>query len=140
MAPSVPGLPWFGAVLVALVLTVVGAIVGGSSFSDGIPMSLWVCYLGGTVIAVLAVRRQAVFTAMVQPPLIAAVVVFLAAKLFDGQETLFAGLNVVKSFPMMAVGTGIAVVLGLARIAAQPLRTRQPRSSVEPRPEAPAAV
>jgi len=121
--PALPGLPWYGAVLVSLVLTIIGAVIGGSKFSNGVPAAIWICFLVGVILAVLAVRRRAVFTAMVQPPLIGAAVILLAGKIIDGQAFVFSGINVVKCFPMLAVGTGIAVVLGLVRMAAQPLRS-----------------
>lgn len=121
--PSVPGVPWYGAVLIALVLTAIGAVIGGSDYSTGVPGAVWVFFLAGAVLAALAVRRRAVFTAMVQPPLIAAVVVFLGGRMFGSLDTVFSGINVVKIFPMMLIGTGIAVILGLVRIAAQPLRS-----------------
>lgn len=117
MIPSVAGLPWFGAVLVSLVFTVIGSVIGGSNFDAGVPTVLWIFFLAGTILAVLAVRRRSVFTAMVQPPLIAAVVVFVGARFFAGEQTVFAAVNVVKIFPMMLVATGVAVVLGLVQIA-----------------------
>lgn len=126
VAPSVPGVPWYGAVLIAVVLTVIGLMIAGNNFSDGVPTSLWVCFLAGAVLAVLVVRRQAVFTTMVQPPLVLAAVTFVGARMFGGMDTVFAGVNVVKLFPMMCVGTGIAIVLGLIRILAQPQRHRPP--------------
>lgn len=129
--PALPGLPWYGAVVVAVVLTVIGAVIGGSNFANGVPAALWIFFLVGVILAVLAVRRRAVFTAMVQPPLIGAAVILLAGKILDGQAFVFSGINVVKCFPMLAVGTGIALVLGLARIAAQPLR-RAPASTAGP--------
>jgi hypothetical protein len=122
VVPTLRGLPWYGAVLVALILTVIGAVIGGSDFGNGVPPAIWICFLVGVILAVLAVRRQAVFTAMVQPPLIGAAVILLAARIIDGQAFVFSGINVVKCFPLLAVGTGIAVIVGLVRIVAQPLR------------------
>lgn len=124
VVPSLPGLPWYGAVVLALVLTAIGLAIGGNAFGDGVPPAIWVCFIAGCVLAVLAVRRQSVFTAMVQPPLVLAVVVFLGGRMFSSLDTLFAGANVVTTFPMMCVGTGIAIVLGLIRIVAEPSRPR----------------
>lgn len=127
MVPTLPGVPWWAVVAIAFVLTVIGAIIAGTDLTAGVPSSLWVFFLAGTILAVLAARRRAVFTGMVQPPLIAAIVVFLGGKVFGGLATFDAGFNVVKIFPMMAVGTGIAVVLGLIRMLAQPLRSVAPK-------------
>lgn len=125
--PTLPGVPWWAVVAIAFVLTVIGAIIAGKDFGNGVPSSLWIFFLAGVIIAVLAARRRSVFTGMVQPPLIAAIVVFLGGKIFGGLAAFDAGFNVVKIFPMMAVGTGIAVVIGLLRMAAQPLRAMAPR-------------
>lgn len=121
IVPSVPGLPWYGAVVVAVVLTLVGSIIAGTQWGDsGPPAMLWVGFLLGVVLAVLAVRRRAVFTAMVQPPLVGAIVLALHTYLADA--ALGAAVNVVKAFPMLAIGTGVCVVLGLVRILTAPLR------------------
>lgn len=124
IVPAVPGIPWWGAVAVAVVLTVIGAIIGGSSFADGLPLALWILYLAGSLLAVAAVRRRAVFTAMVQPPLVGTIVVFLYAKVFAASGTLTSLLNLVKIFPMVAVGTAVCVLIGVVRLFAQPLRDR----------------
>lgn len=121
--PSVAGVPWYGAVGVSLVLTVIGVVIAGTDFGDGVPVLLWIFFLAGTILAVLAVRRRSVFTAMVQPPLISALVVFLISRFGGDGGTLEAAVNVVKIFPMMVVATGVAVVLGFVRIATAPLKS-----------------
>ncbi|KXO97339.1 Uncharacterised protein (plasmid) [Tsukamurella tyrosinosolvens] len=66
---TVPGLPWWGAVLTMLVFTAAGALASGEfagANAGVLAMSV------GAVVAVLAVRNRALFTAMVQPPLIIA--------------------------------------------------------------------
>lgn len=118
-----PGVPWFGAVAILLVLTVIGVVIGGTDFGGGVPIVLWILFLAGAVLTVLIVRRRSVFTAMVQPPLVAALVVFAISRFGGGGGTLDAAVNVVKIFPMMAVATGAAVVLGLIRIAVTPLKS-----------------
>ena len=120
-----PGVPWYGAVLLALVITAIGLMIGGNEFTDGVPPALWVCFIAGCGLAVLVVRRHAVFTTMVQPPLVLALVVFLGGRIFGNLDSVFAGVNVVKTFPLMCVGTGIAIVLGLLRMVAEPTRPRR---------------
>ncbi len=124
--PTLPGVPWWAVVAIAFAFTVIGAIIAGKDFGNGVPAALWIFFLAGVILAVLAARRRSVFTGMVQPPLIAAIVVFLGGKIFSGLAVFDAGFNVVKIFPMMAVGTGITVVIGLVRMAAQPLRRMAP--------------
>lgn len=121
--PSVNGVPWFGAVGISLILTVIGVVIGGTDFGGGVPVVLWILFLVGTIAAVLIVQRRSVFTSMVQPPLIAAIVVFLFSRFSGDGGNLDAAVNVVKIFPMMAVATGVAVVLGLIRIAIAPLKS-----------------
>lgn len=76
----------------------------------------------GIVLATLAVRRGNLFTAMVQAPIVLTLLVFGTFRLFGGQGTIFSASKVVTSFPIMAVATGVALVLALVRIIAQPLR------------------
>ncbi|AVM01355.1 hypothetical protein C6V83_15005 [Gordonia iterans] len=67
--PGVPGVPWWGAVLIAAVLTAIGATIDALANSSlGLVYNLF--FLFGCVIAALAVRRRALFTAAVQPPLV----------------------------------------------------------------------
>nr|WP_202421919.1 DUF6542 domain-containing protein [Gordonia sp. SID5947] len=68
--PTVRGLPWWGGVLVATVITSIGAAIDASN-TDALGGIFKFCYLVGCVTAALAVRRRALFTAAAQPPLIA---------------------------------------------------------------------
>ncbi|WP_442903064.1 DUF6542 domain-containing protein [Gordonia sp. 852002-10350_SCH5691597] len=68
--PNVRGIPWWGAVLVAAAFTAVGAIID-ANHSEALGSVFNFFYLVGCVVAVLAVRRRALFTAVAQPPLIA---------------------------------------------------------------------
>lgn len=125
IVPTVRGIPWYAAVAVAVVLTLVGAMVGGADFSsDGVPTVLWVTYIAGCILAVAAVRRRAVFTAIVQPPLVGVIVVFIYARfLATSGTTIGSAVNVVKIFPMVAIATTACLVVGLIRVFTQPMRT-----------------
>ncbi|MGC5256477.1 DUF6542 domain-containing protein [Gordonia sp. DT218] len=68
--PTVRGLPWWGGVLVATVITGIGAAIDANN-TDALGGIFKFCYLVGCVTAALAVRRRALFTAAAQPPLIA---------------------------------------------------------------------
>ena len=68
--PTVRGVPWWGAVLVAVVITAVGAGIDARS-TDELGATFKFCFLVGCVAAALLVRRRALFTAAAQPPLVA---------------------------------------------------------------------
>lgn len=73
MLPTVRGLPWWGAVLLATGLTALGAVIDATR-NESLGATYNFFYLVGCVAAALAVRRRALFTAAAQPPLIAFVV------------------------------------------------------------------
>ncbi len=67
--PSVPGVPWWGAVLVAVGFTALGALID-LSLNASLGLIYNLLFVLGCVVAALAVRRRALFTAAVQPPLV----------------------------------------------------------------------
>lgn len=71
--PALKGLPWWGAVLVAVGATTIGALIDTDEAST---LGRWfkLFYLAGCLIAALAVRQRALFTAAAQPPLVAFIV------------------------------------------------------------------
>lgn len=71
--PGIPGVPWWGAVLIAAVCTAIGA-TADALLNNSLGLIYNICFLVGCVLAALAVRRRALFTAAVQPPLITAVI------------------------------------------------------------------
>jgi len=135
--PSVRGLRSWGAVLVAVVLTLAGVIINvNSDLPDGQSTGwpLRILFVGGVVLAALLVRRGSIFTAMVQPPLVLAGCLVLGDYLGPHSDGLLSsGVDLVRSFPLMVVGTAAAIVVGVIRLVAQPLRRRtssdRPQSS-----------
>lgn len=116
------GLPWWAAVLVGLGLAIVGALVGKPS-QGSIPAIFTVCYVLGAVIAVGAVRRRGIFGPMVMPPLVLAVTVpsvILLTSGSQGDDMLSKALNIgtplINAFPMMAITTGVTLLIGFVRI------------------------
>ena len=87
-----------------------------------------VLFVDRVVLAVLAVRRGSIFTAMVQPPLLLAPAVLIGSWLGNHQGLVYNGFDMVKAFPLMAISTGVVLVLGLVRIIAQPIR-RAPKKA-----------
>ncbi len=120
MLPTVRGVPWWGAVLVALVPTVVGAVIDGSGQTE-VGTVFRVLYFVGCVAAVLLVRRRSLFTAVTQPPLIAfgvAVVFYLSKVGTDGglkDLIINVLLPIAKLFPLMAWTFAAVLLLGVGR-------------------------
>lgn len=73
VVPTLRGVPWWGAVLIAVGITTIGAVIDAESAST-LGRSFKVCYLLGCLLAALLVRQRALFTAAAQPPLVAFVV------------------------------------------------------------------
>jgi hypothetical protein len=135
------GLPWWAAVLVALLLSVAGAVVDKSRLVDDQRLTSFGLYhalfLAGCLLTVLAVRRRNLFGPMVQPPLIFAVT-FIPVQLTAreaGQSTetgtkklvFEVALPLASSFPWMAGATAATIVIGVIRLLAQ----RNPNRAVK---------
>lgn len=120
--PGVRGLPSWAVVVLAVVLTLGGAAIDGLT-TGTLSWGLRIGFYAGVVLAALLVRRGSIFTAMVQPPLVLVVGIVLGGMLFTDAGGLYStGLRLIGAFPTMALGTAAAVLIGLIRILAQPLR------------------
>lgn len=131
MLPSRPGVPWWVAVLIAAAPTALGFALD-LSLNNRVGVIAWAFTLLGVIAASLLVRRHALYTVMVQPPLV--VVAGLIVGYIIGYVTggitggvLNLGLKLVSTFPLMLTATVVALVLGLVRLFAQPLRAVRPR-------------
>ncbi|GAB3566791.1 hypothetical protein GCM10027445_14180 [Amycolatopsis endophytica] len=117
------GLPWWGAVLGAFGLAVIGAVIDMQT-QDTLGWLFKGAYFIGSVGAVCAVQRRSLFGPMVQPPLILGItvpgVVLLVSGLPDDSDTLSKALAVgtplINGFPTMAITTACTLVLGIVRI------------------------
>lgn len=118
--PKLRGLPWWGAVLLALGLTALGAAID-AKLHGALRVTYQICYLAGCVLAALAVRRRGLFTTAVQPPLIAFAVGIVALYAINASANMSAktlifkvALPIATSFPSMAVTflLTLAVVVG----------------------------
>lgn len=115
------GWPWWAAVVLALGLSIVGAVIDEKS-SSAIATIFRAAYVIGCVVAVAIVRRRNLFGPMVQPPLILVVVVPVVAAALDnkpGSKVLVIGPQLIDNFPVMAITTGVTVVLGVIRYLVQ---------------------
>lgn len=120
--PQFPGVPSFGAVLIAVTATVLGVAIEAGTGGGELGTAFAVCYVLGCVGAVLAVRQSAIFTAVIQPPLLLFVTVPLAYYLFHGEETnglkgflITCGYPLIERFPLMLFAAATALAIGLAR-------------------------
>lgn len=121
---SVRGWPSWAVVLLAVALTFAGTAVDGLT-TGALSWGLRIGFYLGVVAAAVLVRRRSIFTAMVQPPLILVFGIVVGGSLFTNAGGMYGtALKIIGSFPTMAIGTALAVIIGLIRIVAQPLRTR----------------
>ncbi|AZI57400.1 hypothetical protein EH165_03725 [Nakamurella antarctica] len=120
------GVPWWGAVLIAAILT-----VGGTAYDIGANNELgWpsrTLSILGAVISVLAVQRRSIFTPMVQPPLVVATSLLICTLIFSSGGVLDLGIKLVGAFPAMVMATVAALILGMIRFIAQPLHGSRAR-------------
>lgn len=123
---SVRGWPSWMVIVLALATTIAGTAVDGLT-TGVLAWGLRIGFYLGVVLAALLVRRGSIFTAMVQPPLVLAVGFVIGEKLFTDEGGYAMLIHLVNTFPTMAIGTAAAVVIGLIRILAQPMRS--PRSA-----------
>jgi hypothetical protein len=129
---GVRGWPSWAVILLALALTLGGTAVDG--FTTGLlAWGLRIGFYLGVVLAALFVRRGSIFTAMVQPPLVLVIGIVVGGMLFTQSGGLYGtALKVIGTFPTMAIGTAVAVVLGFIRILAQPTRSSRSSARIPP--------
>ena len=121
--PSVRGLPSWAVILIALALTLGGTAVDGAT-TGTLAWGLRIGFYLGVILAALLVRRGSIFTAMVQPPLVLVFGLVVGGMLFTNSSGLYStALKIIGTFPTMAIGTAAAVLIGLIRIVAQPIRS-----------------
>jgi hypothetical protein len=120
--PNLPGVPWWAAVLIAVIATTIGFAFDAGSGSKELGNVFAVMYVVGCVAAVLAVRHSSIFTAVIQPPLILFVLVPASYFLFHGasftgiKDTLINfGYPLIERFPLMLFTSAGVLLIGLVR-------------------------
>jgi hypothetical protein len=120
--PSFPGVPSWGAVVIAVTATLIGFAFDAGSGNKDLSAVFAAAYFIGCLVAVLVVRQSAVFTAVIQPPLILFGAVPSAYFLFhngqlDGLKDLAinCGYPLVERFPLMFFTSAAVLLIGMAR-------------------------
>ncbi|MCG5430848.1 hypothetical protein LV457_00850 [Mycobacterium sp. MYCO198283] len=120
--PNVTGVPWWGAVVIAVTAAAIGFAFDAGSETKELTAVFATLYAIGCVAAVLAVRQAALFTAVVQPPLLLFVLVPGAYFLFTGSEiagvkdlAINCGYPLIERFPLMLAVSATVLVIGAVR-------------------------
>ncbi len=141
--PSIPGLPWWGAVLLAATFTAIGFAFDAGSGNKELGFVFAASYFIGCVVAVLAVRQAGIFTAVIQPPLLLFASVPAAYFLFTGGEItgikdvlINCAYPLIERFPLMFFASAATLLIGMGRWyigmstrKAAPLSTSDEKSS-----------
>ena len=122
IVPTVPGLPWWGVILLAVGVTFVGFAVDAARGTE-LTAAFSTFYFLGCVLAVAAAGNRALFTAIVQPPLILFVAVPLGQSLIAEENSTALkdlAINVayplVNRFPVMLAATVVTLLIGGLRL------------------------
>jgi hypothetical protein len=120
--PNIPGVPWWGAVLLAVTLTAVGFAYDAGSGDKELGSVFAASYVVGCIFAILAVRQSGIFTAVIQPPLILFVSVPTAYFLFHGGQlggikdlAINCGYPLIERFPLMFFTAAAVLLIGMGR-------------------------
>lgn len=108
--------------LIAVTMTTVGFAFDAGSGSRELSSVFAACYVLGCLAVVLAVRQQAVFTAVIQPPLLLFVSVPGAYFLFTGGRftgvkdlAINCGYPLIERFPLMFFTSAAVLLIGMCR-------------------------
>jgi hypothetical protein len=120
--PNIPGVPWWGAVLIAATLMAVGFAFDAGSGAKELTSVFSGTYVVGCILAVLAVRQAGIFTAVIQPPLLlfgavpTAYFVFTGSTLSNIKDTLInCAYPLIERFPLMFFTSAVVLLIGMAR-------------------------
>lgn len=134
-----PGVPAWGAVAIAGGASFLGFVIDAARGTE-LTAAFACFYIIGVVAAVVLVRYRGLFTALVQAPLILFVAVPMAYQYFTENPgtgvkdiLLNAAIPLVNRFPLMLLGTVLAIGIGGARIFLKKQSTHAPTRSVRDR-------
>ncbi|GAB2865236.1 hypothetical protein GCM10027200_77140 [Lentzea nigeriaca] len=133
---SFKGIPWWAAILCSLIPAFIGAFIDINS-SKTVGWTFNAVFFVGALAGILLVQRRSLFAPMVQPPLVLAATVPTLVLLTGGVQkgglssmALGLGKPLIDSFPVMAITTGVTVVLGIVRIFIQKNPNRPSKDEV----------
>jgi hypothetical protein len=119
--PRIPGVPWWAAVVMAATATAVGFAFDAGSGKE-LTHVFAALYVSGCVAAVFTVRQSALFTAVIQPPLIlffsvpGAYWLFHGAKITSLKDILInCGYPLIERFPLMLFTSAGVLLIGMVR-------------------------
>lgn len=108
--------------VLAFTLTAIGFAFDAGSGSRELGFVFSACYVLGCLLAVLAVRQNSLFTAVIQPPLLLFVTVPGAYFLFHGSEihglkdlAINCGYPLIERFPQMFFTSAAVLLIGMGR-------------------------
>ena len=140
--PQYTGVPWWGAVLIAVTMTLAGLAVEAGSGHQELGSAFAVGYALGCMIAALAVRQSGIFTAVIQPPLLLFVSVPLAYYLFHNSSfrgvkevAITCGYPLIERFPLMLFTTSAVLLIGLIRWYLVLAHPGSPREATRAQPQ-----
>ncbi len=120
--PTLPGVPWWGAVLIAITFAAIGFAFDAGSGGKELTAVFASAYVLGCIAAVLVVRQSGVFTAVIQPPLILFVFVPGAYYLFHSGTVsgvkdviITCGYPLIERFPLMFFTSAVVLLIGMLR-------------------------
>ncbi|WP_205866290.1 DUF6542 domain-containing protein [Mycobacterium sp. IS-1264] len=120
--PNIPGVPWWAALVIAVTGTAIGYAIDTGSGHKELTHVFAGLYIAGCLAAVLAVRQEGLFTAIIQPPLILFCAVPGAYWLFHGRKIghlkdllINCGYPLIERFPLMLGTAGAVLLIGLVR-------------------------
>jgi hypothetical protein len=120
--PNAAGLPWWSAVAVAVLTAAIGVAFDAGSGDKELSTVFSALYVMGCIAAVLMVQQAAVFTAVIQPPLILFCAVPAAYWLFHGAGfpglkaiVINCGYPLIERFPLMLFTAAAVLLIGMVR-------------------------
>ncbi|MGI5216347.1 DUF6542 domain-containing protein [Nocardia sp. CA-290969] len=124
LLPTVPGVPAYAAVLIAVACTFVGFLIDALGDVADLTGTFSAFYILGCLAAAAAVRFRGLFTTMVLPPLLLFVAVPIAYRQLTGSSTaslkdilLNLAIPLVHRFPPMMLATVLVLIIAGIRIA-----------------------
>lgn len=143
---TVPGLPWWGVILLAAGVTSIGVLIDASGGGGELTSVFSTFYFLGCLFAVVAAANKSLFTAMAQPPLLLLFAVPVAQTLIGKDKSTSLrdiAINIayplVDRFPVMLATSIVVLIIGCLRYFLLQQRPTGPVRSTRTRRDTPPA-